>query len=163
MKWEYTPQGVVALLNNHHMNAYPDDIKLDWKLHYSVDPTRDAYVMVLQYGNPGRLGHLYSKTSIDGMTVAFCESAGAIGSWIDIIKEKFDQCRMDIIETLDEQITTQRILEAQRIKKQPQYIQEYPTKDELYWHSPVETKGGPLTMNFINEMTMKMYGRGFIA
>jgi len=126
MKWEYSPVGVLSMLDDYRNNAYPDDIKLDWKLHYSADPTRDVYVMVLQYRNPTRLGHLYAKASIDGMMVFFCESVGAIGSWIDIIKEKFDQCRMEIIECLDEQM-----LRPER--PQPiHYRQEYPTNDDPF-------------------------------
>ncbi len=121
MKWEYSPVGVLSMLDDYHMNAYPNDHQIDWKLHYSAESDRDSYVMALQYKNPGRLGHLYAKQYIDGMTVFFCESSGAIGSWIDIIKEKFDQCRMEIIEMLDEQIVAeQKLVEyGKKIKKQP--------------------------------------------
>ncbi len=125
-KFEYTPQGVLGMLGLYHSNTYPDDLKLDWKLHYSADATRDAYVMVLQYRNPTRLGHLFSKCSIDGMTVFFCESADAIDTWVGIITEKFDQCRMDIIEMLDEQM-----LRAPR-QRPIHYRQEYPINNDPF-------------------------------
>lgn len=141
MKWEYSPVGVLSMLDDYHMNAYPNDHQIDWKVHYSADPMRDAYTLVLQYKNPGRLGHLYAKRSISSMAVWYFEQADNVAGWIKFITEDFDKARMEIIEMLDEQITNQRILEAPIIKKQPMYIQEYPTNDDPFnWKAQYDYK-----------------------
>jgi hypothetical protein len=107
MNWEYTPRGVLAILNDYHLNKYPDDKHDDWKIHYSAEQNRDAYLMVLQYMNPGRLGHMYAKLSIDGMAIHFFQAKDDISGWIKFICHDFDTARMEIIECLDEQIVNQ--------------------------------------------------------
>jgi hypothetical protein len=127
-KWEFTPHGVLTILTTYHVNQYPDDGDDLWRIHYSAQQDRDGYLLVVQYKNPGRIGHLYSKRSIGGMTVYWFEARDDITGWIKFITEDFDKCRMDIIECLDGQITN----DPKPIKKQPQYIQEYPTNNDPF-------------------------------
>lgn len=143
-KWEYSPVGVLSMLNDYHMNAYPNDHQIDWKLHYSAEQGSDTYLLVVQYKNPGRLGHLYAKRSISGMAVWRFEQTDNVAGWIKFITDEFDMCRMDIIEMLDEQIVAeQKLVEyGKKIKKQPiHYRQEYPTNDDPFnWRAQYDYK-----------------------
>jgi hypothetical protein len=126
---ECTPRGVLSILTTYHKHTYPDDGP-GWKIHYSAAADRDQFVMVVQYHQGPFVGDLYARRVIDGMAVHFCESAGAIGSWWDIIAGGFDECRIEIIEQMDEQLANG----PKPIKKQPQYIhynQEYPSFDKF--------------------------------
>ncbi len=140
MKWEFSPVGVLSMLDDYRNNKYPDDGPR-WRLHYSADPSRDAYTLVVQYKVYPRIGDLYAKRSIDGMAVWYFEQADNVAGWIKFITEDFDKARMEIIECLDEQITNQRILEAPIIKKQPQYIKDNYEWKQWYVPMPKLTDG----------------------
>lgn len=114
------------ILKLYHGNTYPDDNPRDWWISFAAISDRDEYALLVKYRvKPGQ-GDLYSQVRYDGMTLAYYEASHP-QCWVERVCEDWEKMRLEIIETLDQQLANQT-----KPPKPEFYFQEYPTKDDSF-------------------------------
>lgn len=96
-------KSIVDMLNLYHLEAHPEDGGPDrkgwpnWFISFSPVMSADQYIMLIKYRRPPREGDLYSKRTYDGLELY------RKPEWHrdEMLRDDFDQMRVEIIETLD--------------------------------------------------------------